>query len=306
MWELIVLSAVYGTADAFFTPAGVGLTPLTVSPGRLQEANALRGLANSMSGILGPAFGGAIVAAISPGWALVFDAGTFLASAWSLALLRLPKTVTLHSGSIVAELRDGWAEVRSRKWLWVSIIYWGAFNIAAFPAFRVLGPYVAKHSLGGASAWAAILTVGGIGALAGGIVGLRTRPARPLFICIAATIFWWPPLVLLALRAPVAAIAAASFVASVGIGWGGTLWPTILQQAIPAHAISRVSAFDYMGTFAVGPLGYAVIGLVAANAGVSATLVGAAALGVCGTILTLSVPSIRGRVEASSAAEAPG
>ena len=78
------------------------------------------------------------------------------------------------------------------------------------------------------------------------------------------------------------------------MGWGSTLWPTILQQNVPANSISRVSAFDYMGTFAVSPLGYALIGIVAAVAGVSGTLFGAAALGVIGTFLTLSIASVRG------------
>src|SRR5439155_23557060 len=122
--------------------------------GRLQQANALRGLSGSVAGILGPAAGGLIVATTSPGVALAFDSGTFVASAVSLSLLRIPAAVrTTAVASVIGELREGWHEVRSRRWLWVSIVYWGAYNITAFPAFLVLGPYVAKHSLGGASAW---------------------------------------------------------------------------------------------------------------------------------------------------------
>lgn len=294
VWELVALSAVFGTADAFFTPAGVGLTPLTVSAERLQQANALRALASSMAGILGPAFGGAIVAAISPGWALGVDAATFLVSAVSLALLRLPRTARkTGESSMRADLREGWREVTGRRWLWVTIVYWGIFNLTAFPAFRVLGPYVAKHSLGGASGWAAILTVGGVGSLAGGIVGLRTSPRRPLYACVGSTLFWWPPLVLLAARAPVPAIAVAFFVASVGMGWGVTLWPTILQQNVPPAAISRVSAYDYMGTFVVAPLGYALVGIVAGGIGVTQTLAVAAVVGLVGTLATLGVASVR-------------
>lgn len=40
---LILLMAVFGTADAFFMPASTGLLPLVVAPDRLREANALRG-----------------------------------------------------------------------------------------------------------------------------------------------------------------------------------------------------------------------------------------------------------------------
>ena len=45
LWQLIVLQAVLGAASGFFNPASSGLLPMVVSPERLQEANALRGLA---------------------------------------------------------------------------------------------------------------------------------------------------------------------------------------------------------------------------------------------------------------------
>lgn len=294
VWELVALAALFGAADAFFTPAAVGLTPLTVAPEQLQEANALRGLAYSTTAILGPAFAGVIVAAISPGWALAVDACTFLVSSATLALLRLPaRPAAQAGGSLTAELRDGWREVRARRWLWVSITYWGLFNLTAFPAYRVLGPYVAQRSLGGAGAWATILTVGGVGSLLGGVIGLRTRPARPLRACIALMLLWWPPLLCLAFGAPLAATAASSFVAFCGMGWGGSLWPTILQENVPAAAISRVSAFDYLGTFAVSPLGYAVVGILGAGLGVTATLAAAALLGLAATLATLAVEGVR-------------
>ena len=42
IWELIVLQALAGTGTAFFNPASTGLTPMTVSAGRLQEAEPAR------------------------------------------------------------------------------------------------------------------------------------------------------------------------------------------------------------------------------------------------------------------------
>jgi hypothetical protein len=44
IWELVVLQAVRGVALAFFQPASTALTPATVPPELLPEANALRGL----------------------------------------------------------------------------------------------------------------------------------------------------------------------------------------------------------------------------------------------------------------------
>ena len=52
--------------------------------------------------------------------------------------------------------------------------------LALFPApyapFFVLGPYVAKHSMDGARSWAFVVTGEGVGALLGGLTGIRWRP----------------------------------------------------------------------------------------------------------------------------------
>ena len=80
---LIGLQAVYGLAEGFYLPASTGLIPATISPGRLQQANALLGLARNATRIVGPAIGGVIVAAGSPGSALLIDAASFALGALS-------------------------------------------------------------------------------------------------------------------------------------------------------------------------------------------------------------------------------
>ena len=42
----------------------------------------------------------------------------------------------------------------------------------------MLGPYVAKHSMDGARSWTFVVTGEGVGALLGGLAGLRWRPRR--------------------------------------------------------------------------------------------------------------------------------
>ena len=87
IWELVVLQFVRGTAEAFFRPAQTGLVPQTVSAERLQQANALRGLTDSLGVTLGAALGGVLVAAVGSGWAIGLDSLSYLASAaflWGL------------------------------------------------------------------------------------------------------------------------------------------------------------------------------------------------------------------------------
>ena len=92
VWQLALLMAIYGTAQAFFQPAATGLVPATISPQRLQQANALLGLSRSLAFVVGPAVAGVIAATTNPGIVFAFDAVTFAVSATSLALLRLSRS----------------------------------------------------------------------------------------------------------------------------------------------------------------------------------------------------------------------
>ena len=67
VWQVAAIQAVAGTATAFFNPASTGLTPMTVSEERLQQANALRGLSMSSTGLVGLALGGVVVTLGRPG-----------------------------------------------------------------------------------------------------------------------------------------------------------------------------------------------------------------------------------------------
>jgi len=101
------------------------------------------------------------------------------------------------------------------------------------------------------------------------------------------------PVALLALRAPVGAIAAAAAVSGIGIAVFGVLWDTTLQRHIPAAVLSRVSAYDWLGSVALIPLGYALTGPLAAALGTTGTLWLAAAWTVLGSATALAVPSVR-------------
>ena len=75
---------------------------------------------------------------------------------------------------------------RSREWLWVIVVCASVGNLVATASFAVLGPLVAKRYLGGASAYGAIVAAQSAGFIAGGLLSLRWRPARPLFVSVLA------------------------------------------------------------------------------------------------------------------------
>jgi MFS family permease len=293
VWNVALFQIAFGVANAFSRPVGIGLIKETVSDARLQQANALTQLARSTLSIVSPALGALIVALGSPSIAIAIDSVTFFASAILIASMRIAPTVRTATASIVGDLREGWREFISRPWAVAIITSFGLFQLTYFPALLVLGPSVAKDHLGGAAAWGTILAVEAVGAVVGGLFAIRLRVKRPL---IWSELFVMPAGLLLAALAfplPFLAIAAVGFFVGVGFALGETLYVTAFQRNIPEHALSRISSFDWFGSVALNPIGYALIGPLAAAIGTSQTLFVAAVLNVlvCGSVLL--VPSVR-------------
>ncbi len=294
VWQLVALQAVYGGAEGFFGPAATALVPQTVDPANLQQANALLGLTGNVASVAGPALAGVIVATLGPGWGLAVDAATFVMSAAFLGFLRPNAGQVAARTSILAEFRAGWRSFRSRTWLWVTVAYFTLFLGLVLAPWQVLGPQVARSSLGGPGAWAAISTALGVGAVAGGVLGLRWRPRRPLRAAFLVFLIAGPTLfLLLAAHAPLAVIVLDALID----GASGTLfnvfWFTALQRDVPPGELSRVSSWDYLGSLVLQPLGLAATGPVAAAIGVSTTLYAAAGIFVVLLLLVLAVPSVR-------------
>ena len=122
---------------------------------------------------------------------------------------------------------------------------------------------------------------------------LRLRVTRPLVAC---QLFVVPAgLLLAALAVPLSliAIAVVSFAGGIGFSLGETLWVTALQRNVPEHALSRISSFDWLGSVALNPIGYALIGPIAAAIGTSETLTVAAGLNIAVCVGIVLVPSVR-------------
>jgi MFS family permease len=291
IWQLAVLQAIYGLATAFFQPAISGLLPIVAQGERLQQANALRGLAQSGGRFAGPAIAGVIVAVAGAGWALAIDAATFLVSVTTLAVMVVPPGAKLPAQRFLHDLIDGWREFTALPWA-VAVVASIAAGSIPWAAWSVLGPKVAKDSLGGVGAWALMSSVDGIGMLIGGVGAMRLRPRRPL-VAASTTLLVVPALLaLLALEAPLAVLAVVSLAAGFATTLFNALWETALQRGVPPHALSRVTAYDWFGSLALNPVGYAVIGPIAVAVGLHATLWACAAAVLATIAAPLFVPSV--------------
>ncbi|MDQ8047144.1 MAG: MFS transporter, partial [Patulibacter sp.] len=184
LWNLALLAALTEFGTGVFNPVSQGLAQSVVEERYYRAAAGVRAMAISAGEMIGPVIGGLIVAAASPAWGLAADALTFACSAVALSGIRVarrPRDTDEPEPSMFAQLVEGWAEFRARRWLWSAILAGGTIQFV-WGAWGVLGPVVASNRLGGAAVWGAILTAMGAGAVVGATIATRARPERPLLL----------------------------------------------------------------------------------------------------------------------------
>ncbi len=292
VWSFMVLAGISGTATAIFQPASTGLTAVTVRPVHLQQANALLSLTRSIAGLVGPLVAGLLVVTVGAGWALIADAATFLGSAYFLSLLRLTESPRAAATSIRHDLAVGFRAVISAPWIWTSILGFMAVHLA-LGMWLVLGPAMLLEYEHGAIGWGGIIAATFAGSLLGDAMALRLRPARLILAARLVEFLEMPLFMAFALQAQPAVLAAAAFLAGTAASFPDALWFTALQQHVPEDKLSRVSSYDWMGSFALRPVGNAVAPGAAALVGAGTTLmVGAILIGLIHTG-SLFFPSVR-------------
>src|SRR5215210_7803500 len=187
IWHLVVIEALFGTAEAFFRPAYTGLVPQTVPEELIQDAKAASGTVETVAEFLGPTLATVLVLGLGAGWAFAVDAATFLVSAAFLTKVsprrrgEAPERMPLTT-----ELREGWVEVRSRAWIWVTVAVFAFALLLSFGPWTTLGPTVARDEYGSVAVFGLLTASMGAGTFLGAIVGFRWKPLHPM-----RTGFFW-------------------------------------------------------------------------------------------------------------------
>jgi MFS family permease len=287
----MVIEALNGIAGAMTFPAMQGLMPQVVPAGELQQANALMGMVRNGAMVVGPALGSAVVVAAGSGWAIAADAASFLLAAAAFSRLRLPALLRLAGDSVLRDLRTGWGEFTGRTWLWVIVVCAGFQNAIYGGAWVTLGPVVADRTFG-RGPWGVILGAQAAGLLIGTITLLRLRfrfPLRAGMLGVAAI----APLIFTLGAAPREwLLVGLAVVSGFGLEVFGIAWETALQQHVPVEVLSRVFAYDALGSLVAVPVGQLTFAPLARAFGINEVIVAGAIAYLALAVATLAVPSV--------------
>jgi predicted MFS family arabinose efflux permease len=290
---LTSLMLLLGVAMALNAPASMGLIIQLVERDELQAVNALLGTARNGAMAGGAALGGILVTTFGAGTTLLIDAISFGASALLVMTMKPRLQAQPEHASIFEDLAIGWREFISHTWLWAIVLQFSLLVAVHESVFGLLGPAVALDHMDGAKDWGLIAASFGIGTMAGAVLSLRVRARYPMrFATLCTLTFCGLPLVL-SVPVPVYLVAAAAFIQGVGGQLFGVIWYTTLQQKIPAHMLSRVSAYDHLGSLALAPLGIVVAGFVFEAVGYRMTLLIAALTALLPTLAVFCVRDVR-------------
>lgn len=300
---LAAVGALNGCLAALSQPSSRAMTRLTVPEADLGSAVALRSLLQTSAGTVGYAVGGVLVAAVGSGWAIGVDALTYAIAAYCFSRLRVQQPEPEGArGSVLADLREGAREVLAHAWLWLLIGQALLYHLVYGGAQNVLGPIVVGGEFG-RSAWGLAMGTLMAGFVVGGLVCLRWRPRRSLFVGTALLSLTALFPLAMAVSDQLWPVLIGAFLHGFGLQVFDVFWDLSIQQHVDVDKLARVYSFDMVGSFVARPLGLALTGPVAEAVGFRHWLVVVA--GVMGgsallSLLSRDVRDLEARTAAST------
>jgi MFS family permease len=282
--EIIALQVVQGVINAFDTPARQAfIVEMVDDRADLPNAIALNSSMFNASRIVGPAIGGAVMAAVGEGWCFAIDAVSYVAVIFSLLLMRVTPRAGRGRAPMLEELRSGvryvfgFAPIRE---LLLNVALIGTMGMP----YAVLMPVFASKVLhGGPHTLGWLMTASGLGALAGTV-----------YLAARHTVVGLGKVIVVSIALLSAGLIAFSFSKSLWlsmavlplVGAGMMLQSsssnTILQTLVDEDLRGRVMALYAVAVLGTQPFGSLAAGVLADRIGAPRTILA----GAVGCVLT--------------------
>lgn len=292
---LVIASALLAALTAIFNPANMATVPSVVPQEDLLKANSLLETTMHGAGLVGPALGGGIVAAVGPAGAFAFNALSFVGSALALLGVRFPPPARgAHGEPFLESMKAGFRLLGAQPTIGGLL---GCFAVLNFFSISILLflPYFAKtvFQVGapGLGVMEAAIAAGMFtGALAAGKLGAGRRRFPVILGAIlgtAATFLGMGAFPIYGLFLVLLAVTGALF------GGMNVVVMAFFQERVPPTEMGRFMGLLTSVVFALMPVSNGVFGVVS---GVVAPgtllLVNGGCIAIIGALVGL-VPGLR-------------
>lgn len=290
---LAVLVFLVGGGEAFFRPAYGALVPSVVPEELRSAANGLASVSMRSAAIVGPGLGALLVTTVGVRPAFFLDAATFLVSLVTLARLREPAYEPGERVSMLRDIREGFAEVMRRRWAAAVLLVASLQLMLAVAPTVVLLPVIGREEFGSDAVYGTALSLFSAGGVIGAVVAMRVRPRHPGLVSVLGLLPY--VLVPICLLTPFSAwwVLAAHFVAGLFLEPFMVYWTNALQREFPPHRLARVTSIDWLCSFALLPLGLALVGPMSDALGRGAVLGTSVFFCTVPVVMMLLVPGLK-------------
>ncbi|MEV8451238.1 MFS transporter [Streptomyces sp. NPDC052095] len=304
---LLAAAAVTGAGAALYEPAHRAALTQVVPEELRQQAYALDVSTKRIGSMAGALLAGLMLAGISPPKTLLVDVATFVVSLVTLVWLRLPPVrAAADAGEagdavgaqedepgglrgMLAEAREGLAEVRRRPWVAVLMLQGTVQVFFLFAPNYILVPMVSQTRYGlSAFGWVSAATLAG--SVVGSLLGGRVSSSRPGLWAMNALAPCVLTPVCLAVDVPLWMFCVAGAAGSAGVGCFMVLWYSSLQKEFPERVQGRVFALEGLASFGLQPIALAVTPVLVRFVGVAPFAALAAVVLLVSTYGVLAVP----------------
>jgi MFS family permease len=292
--QLYVASFLVGTLSVLFFVAYSTLFVSLVPRSRYLEANSLLHGSRALSFVAGPSVGGLLVQALSAPGALVADAVSFLASAFSLNSISPaePPTEEPQRGHVKAGIRY----IRNSPIVRASLLATATINFFNFIFWALFILYATRVLEVRPSLLGLVLGAASIGGVIGSLIAgrlSRTIGVGPAF-AVGCVVFP-APLVLVPLAGGahwriVALLFAAEFLSGLGVMVLDITAASIKAALVPDRLRARVSGAYMVVNYGVRPIGALVGGALGSWIGLRPTLWIASVGALAGVLWLLPSP----------------
>jgi DHA3 family macrolide efflux protein-like MFS transporter len=266
VWHIFVIAAFLSSMSTFFNPALATFIPVIVNKEQLVRANSMSQMSSNLSGIIGPALGGALVALFGAGTVMFLDALSFFVSVIAIFLVRVKVEQVFPSEErkrFLQELLDGLNFIRKESGILGLVVLISILNFFVAPV-GVLIPLMVKKILRmGAEGFGVLGSSISVGMVLGSLFlgmfgGVRRKGTFIMIGIVVAGSFlalfgvsesFWTSIFLLG---------GCGF----GVSFANILVPVVFQSRIPHEKQGRV--FGTLGTISGGlrPISLALVGVM--------------------------------------------
>jgi len=280
------VAVLLGSFSALFMPASMAMMPSLVAPSGLTAANSVYAGFVQVGSMLGPAIGGVLVATTGAATAFAVDAGSFLASAVSLAFIAVPPAAKAPAAepADVAAVADTvraaapagtaaevpgsvWALLRRSRVLQIILVVVLSANFALVGTTEVALPALA-HARFGAGGYGAVLTGMAVAALAGAlVVGKLGDRFRPVTLIAGSLILGAAAIAAAPFLGGLPGVAGGLAVFGIATGFDNVVSVTLIQRWAPPAMLGRVWGLLTLASVGSFPVATLVAGLLVRHFG---------------------------------------